>query len=107
MAVLETCYEHITIDDKGVPYINGTTMKVVELAGEMLAFGWSPEELLYQHSYLSLGQIHAALAYYWDHADELNEDMAERRKHARKLQESTPVSPLVQRLRRQGKLKWQ
>ena len=28
------------------------------------AHGWSAEELLFQHPYLSLGQIHSALAYY-------------------------------------------
>ena len=76
MTIAETCYEHIAIDEHGVPYIAGTTMKVVELVGEKFAFGWSPEELLFQHPYLTLGQIHAALAYYWDHADELDKDMA-------------------------------
>jgi uncharacterized protein (DUF433 family) len=32
-----------------------------------LAYGWSPEEMHYQHPPLSLAQIHAALAYYFDH----------------------------------------
>ena len=49
MTVAATCYEHIAIDEKGVPYIAGTTMKVVELVGEKFAFGWSPEELFFQH----------------------------------------------------------
>jgi uncharacterized protein (DUF433 family) len=42
-------------------------MKVIELVREQDAYGWSPEELHFQHPYLSLGQIHSALAYYWDH----------------------------------------
>jgi hypothetical protein len=39
MTITETCYEHIIIDELGVPYIAGTTMKVIELVGEKFAFG--------------------------------------------------------------------
>ncbi len=64
-------YPHIVFDEKGAPMIQGTTLKVIELVVEKLAYGWSPEELYFQHPYLTLGQIHATLAYYWDHADDL------------------------------------
>ena len=40
--------------------------------------GWSPEELAFQHPYLTLGQIHSALAYYWDHQEELDHDIERR-----------------------------
>lgn len=40
-----TSYEHIVIDEKGNPVIDGTTMKVIELVVEKLAHGWSAEEL--------------------------------------------------------------
>jgi uncharacterized protein (DUF433 family) len=52
-----TTYEHVHLDSKGVPAIVGTTMKVVELVMAQIAYGWSPEELLFQHPYLTLGQI--------------------------------------------------
>ncbi len=77
-------------------------MKVIELVGEKFAFGWSPEELLFQHSYLTLGQIHAALAYYWDHADELDKEMVDRLERVKKLKKKAPSSPLILRLRSQG-----
>jgi len=102
MTITETCYEHIAIDEHGIPSIAGTTMKVVELVGEKLAFGWSPEELLFQHPYLTLGQIHAALAFYWDHADELNKDMADRLQKVKNLKKKAPTSPLILRLKSQG-----
>ncbi|MBF0328235.1 MAG: DUF433 domain-containing protein [Nitrospirae bacterium] len=35
-------------------------MKVVELVVEKIAYGWSPEELHFQHPYLTLGQIYSA-----------------------------------------------
>ena len=59
-----TTYEHVQLNDEGVPIIVGSTMKVVELVMAQSAHGWSPEELLFQHPYLTLGQIHSALAYY-------------------------------------------
>jgi uncharacterized protein (DUF433 family) len=78
MSLTETRYEHIILTDTGVPLIAGTTMKVIELVRETQAYGWSPEELHFQHPYLSLGKIHSALAYYWDHHDELDADMSRR-----------------------------
>ncbi|WP_420645055.1 DUF433 domain-containing protein [Candidatus Leptofilum sp.] len=66
---ITTSYEHIRLDDEGVPHIVGTTMKVVELVMAQKAYGWSPEELHFQHPYLSMSQIHSALAYYWEHKE--------------------------------------
>ncbi len=34
-----------------------------ELVVEQQEYGWSPEELHFQHPYLTLGQIHLTLAY--------------------------------------------
>lgn len=73
-----TRYEHITLNEDRIPSISGTTMKVVELVVEQQAYGWSPEELHFQHPYLTLGQIHSALAYYWDHREEMDRDIRRR-----------------------------
>lgn len=73
--IVETRYEHIQLNEAGVPIIAGTTMKVIELVLDHKAYGWSPEELHFQHPYLSLGQIYSALAYYWDHQVSLDEDI--------------------------------
>jgi len=66
-----THYQHIVLNEQGVPEILGSTMKVLELVLSQKAYGWSPEELHSQYPHLSLGQIHSALAYYWDHEDAL------------------------------------
>ncbi|MBI4823849.1 MAG: DUF433 domain-containing protein [Nitrospirae bacterium] len=97
MYSVETKYEHITIDKKGVPFIAGTTMKVVELVAEKIAYGWSPEELHLQHPYLTLGQIHSALAYYYDNEKKLNEDIEQRLQGI--MQYKAEKSPLKERLR--------
>ena len=72
-----TRYQHIVLNEQGVPEILGSTMKVLELVLSQKAYGWSPEELHFQYPHLSLGQIHSALAYYWDHKDALEAAMLE------------------------------
>ena len=104
MTAATTIYEHVHIDEKGVPWIVGTTMKVVELVRARIAHGWSPEELHFQHPYLTLGQIHAALAYYWDHKQELDADMERRRQFAEEARQQAGPSPLAAKLRAQGLL---
>ncbi len=77
MSLTATNYPHITLRDDGVAVITGTTMKVAELVAEVQAYGWSPEGLHFQHPDLSLGQIHSALAYYSDHKDTLDHELAQ------------------------------
>ncbi len=104
MSVLETKYEHIVIDENAIPIIAGTTIKVVELVTESTAYGWSPEELHFQHPYLTLGQIHSSLAYYWDHAEELNKDIEHRLKNIKQMRQAAGPSPLVAKLKSSGLL---
>lgn len=99
-----TAYEHIAIDEAGVPILEGTTMKVIELVLETIAYGWSPDELQFQHPYLTLGQIHSALAYYWDHKDELDRDIENRLERVEQMRRQLKPSPLVARLRAKGLL---
>jgi len=78
----------------------GTTMKVVELVMAHRAHGWSPEELHFQFPSLSLGQIHAALAYYWDHQDELDADIDRRSRYAEKMRRDAGPSAVADKLSR-------
>jgi uncharacterized protein (DUF433 family) len=102
MAVVERRYEHILIDEDRVPRIAGTTTKVIEVVLDQQAYGWSPEEIQYQHPYLTLGQIHAALAYYWDHRTELDHDIQQRLDRVTQLRQTLPESPFVARFKAQG-----
>lgn len=96
---METRYEHIDLNRDRVPSIAGTRMKVVELVAEQQAFGWSPEELHFQHPHLTLGQIYSALAYYWDHREELDDDIQRRLVRVEELRSENQPSELVERLR--------
>jgi uncharacterized protein (DUF433 family) len=76
--IVETRYEHIILGEAGIPIITGTHMKVAELVLDHRAYGWSPEELKFQHPHLTLGQIYSALAYYWDHQEEVDDYIEQR-----------------------------
>jgi uncharacterized protein (DUF433 family) len=101
MAVMETRYAHIILDEDGVPLIAGTTMKVVELVVSQRAYGWSPEELQFQYPHLTLGKIYSALAYYWDHQAELDRDIEQRLARVQELRQIAPPSPFVARMQAQ------
>ena len=99
---VETKYEHIVLDEKDVPIITGTSMKVIELVLEKYAYGWSPEELHFQHPYLTLGEIHSALAYYWDHQKELDLDIENRLATVEQTRQKMEPPKLMQRLKSKG-----
>ena len=98
----ETRYEHVVLNDAHVPLISGTTMKVVELVLAQAAYGWSAEELHIQFPHLTLGQIYSALAYYWDHRDELDGNIEQRLEKVDDIQKSLPPLPLIRRLKDKG-----
>ena len=59
---LITDYKFILTDENEIPFIEGTSMKVVELVTSIHAYGWSPEELHFQYPHISMSQIYSALA---------------------------------------------
>jgi uncharacterized protein (DUF433 family) len=69
-------YAHIETDSHGTPVVAGTRTKVLEIALDRVAHGWAAEEIQRQHRHLSLGQIHSALAYYFDHQGEFDRQIA-------------------------------
>lgn len=95
---------HINRDDRGVAWIDDTNVKVIEVVLDRLAYGWSPEEIHFQHPGLSLAQIHAALTYYCDHQPELDAEIAGQHDAVRRLREQAGESPLVARLKARGLL---
>ena len=100
--IVETRYEHISLDQDNVPLITGTKMKVIELVIASKAYGWSPEELHFQYPHLSLGQIFSALAYYWDHQEELDQDIENRLKRIDQIEQTLRPTPLKARLQAKG-----
>ncbi len=95
-AVIES---YIMIDANSVAWVADTRVKVIEIALDKLAHGSSPEELHFQYPHLSMAQIHHALAYYYDHQEELDDEILRRLREVNALTARQADSPLRQKLR--------
>lgn len=100
--VTPTDYPHVVLNEQGRPQIAGSRMKVQHLAVAHIQHGWSPQELHWQFPDLSLAEIHAALAYYYDHRQELDSQAEESAEWLRQL--GRQADPAVMQLIRQRKL---
>lgn len=89
---------HIEVDDDGVAWIDGTKVKVIEVVIDKIAHGSSPEEIHFQYPHLSLAQVHAALAYYYDNQAALEAEIERRREEADALASEISDSSLRQKL---------
>jgi len=71
-------YAHITKDPKvcgGRACIDNTRIRVIDIVG-LQRSGMKPEKMLNMYSApLTLAQVHAALAYAYDHPDEIEADL--------------------------------
>jgi uncharacterized protein (DUF433 family) len=87
-------YPHVEIDAEGVPYLAGTRTKVIEVALDRLAHHWDADEIHRQHPHLSLAQIHAALAYYHDHREDMDRAIEDQLRYVQQIKTSLGESPV-------------
>jgi uncharacterized protein (DUF433 family) len=92
--------EHIeVIQGAGGPKarIAGHRIRVQDVAVWHEKLGMSPDEIVDQHPTITLADVHAALAYYWDHRDEIEGAIAEEGDFVEEFRR-THVSPLQEKL---------
>jgi uncharacterized protein (DUF433 family) len=59
----------------GKPHVAGHRIKVQQIALWHERMGMSPEEIGAAHPGLTLSDVHAALAYYYDHREQIDADI--------------------------------
>jgi uncharacterized protein (DUF433 family) len=96
-------YPHIELRQNGRLYIAGTQFKVRQIALDHIAYGWDAAEILREHPQLTLGQIHAALSFYYDHKEDLDREIEEGLALAEELRAKQGESSLVAKARAAGK----
>lgn len=74
--MVEAPLHHINLDQQGTAYVAGTSIKVAAIAVDALIWGMTPQEIRENYPKLSLAQIHAALAYYYDHQTDIEAQLA-------------------------------
>ena len=105
MTITATEYKYVQLDDRNIPIIEGTSMKIVELLTSVKAYGWTPEELLQSYPHLTLSKIYSALAYYLDNQQEIDADIERREESVKQLEQEAGESAFAARMRAQGLLK--
>ena len=81
----------------GKPIIAGTRIKVAQIAIEYERIGWTPDEIIQAHPHLTLAQVHDALAYYYENAEQINADIRSGEQLAEQLQRLYPRSVLEEK----------
>lgn len=79
--------------------ISGSRIRVEDIAVWHEKLGISPDEIVLHHPTLTLADIYAALAYYWDHRDEIEREMSEGRAFVDEVRRSN-TGPLEKKLGR-------
>jgi uncharacterized protein (DUF433 family) len=98
--------DHIRLDANGSAWIEGTTYRVTTVVLEHLAYGWTPEEIRSNHyDELTLSQIYSALAYYYDHQEKVDAEIAAELEDVEKLRQEFGETPFHRRMRLEGKRK--
>ncbi len=64
---------------RGSPVITGTRFPVRSVVNYVLKQGLTPEELVREFDHLTLAQVYDALSYYYDHQDEIERDLVEKK----------------------------
>lgn len=80
--------------------IAGHRVRVADVAIWHEKLGLSPDEIVDAIPTLTLADVHAALAYYWDHRDEIERQIAAGRADSDELRRLIGPGPLVEKLRR-------
>ena len=76
-------------------------VRVAQIVMDYQTHGWSAEEMCRQHPYLRPAEVHAALAYYYDHRPEIEEEIASEARQAEEARRLAPLSPFRSRLKGQ------
>ncbi|MFO8114281.1 MAG: DUF433 domain-containing protein [Halorubrum sp.] len=61
----------------GAPTIEGTGIRVKDIASAYEHSGYDPDEITQLYPDCSLGDVHRALAYYYDHIDDFRSASSE------------------------------
>ena len=82
----------------GKPCVAGTRIRVQDIYVWHDLQGQSADEIVSRFPQLTMADVYAALAYYWDHRDEIQRQMQEQAAFVAEMKQKHP-SPLKQKLK--------
>jgi len=101
-----TLIQHIEIrkNRSGQPraIIVGTRMRVQDIYVQSEVWGKSSEQIVADFPHLTLGQVHAALSYYFDNREAILSELREDKQLAELMRSRSGPGPLEQKLQEMG-----
>ena len=85
----------------GKACIAGHRVRVLDIVVWHEHQGMTPDEIVSHVPTITLADVHAALAYYFDHVDQIQQEMRDERSHAAEFLRGHPSS-LEAKLRQEG-----
>jgi hypothetical protein len=96
----EATYPHIVKPASDVAHLEKhPRTRVSMIVADYLWRGWSAEEIVRQYPYLTLAEAHAAMAYYFDHRDEIEAELLSEYRNAQDWKKTHPTPPFLLRLK--------
>jgi uncharacterized protein (DUF433 family) len=102
--VADTVPEHIEIVQGASgpkARIAGSRIRVSDVAIWHERLGMSADEIVHQYPTITMADVYAALAYYWDHRDEIERAIAEEHAFLERFRRANP-GPLERKQQRLG-----
>jgi uncharacterized protein (DUF433 family) len=70
--------------------IAGTRISVQDIYVWHELMGKTPDQISSEYPFLTLAQVHSALSYYYDHAEEIREQVRRGREDAERIRQNNP-----------------
>ena len=86
----------------GRPRIDGHRIQVEDVAIWHERMGMRPEEIVAEYPSLTLAEVHAALAYYYDNRERIDADIEDAKRYAEEMKAKSGPSLLQEKLRRRN-----
>ena len=98
-----TLIQHIELrknrDGQDRAFIVGTRVRVQDIYVDSEVLGKTPEEIVAALPHLTLAQVHAALAYYFDHREQVLDELRQDEEFIVLMRQRTGPGPLETKLR--------
>lgn len=103
--MLALSYPHIEKQDNQPARLQRLPrIRVAQIVMDYLTYGWSVEEICRQHLYLKPAEAHAAMGYYFDHQEEIDQEITQEWEHFQASATHAARSPFYARMKAKGLL---
>ncbi len=100
---VEMTYPHLVKDpDQPARLERHPRTRVAMIVADYVWRGWSADEIARQYPYLTLAEVHAAMTYYFDHREEIENELISEYREVEDWKKAHPTPPFLVRLKEQA-----